>query len=240
MPTPRLFLSCSVVNDKIYAIGGHKGNYNGLSTVEEYDPTTDTWTQKADMLTMRHSLSTSVVRGKIYAIGGWGGMSTVEEYDPVTDSWARKLDMPTGRGAHTAAVVDDKIYVMCGSNAGSWSQANLGDGHLNSVELFDPETGSSPTFVDDSTPTGFKLSQNYPNPFNPRTTIIYNLDQQSMVNLTIYDLLGRKVATLVDEVKTPGSYTVNWNAEDFASGVYFYRIKTANSIALTQKMLLLK
>ena len=61
-----------------------------------------------------------------------------------------------------------------------------------------------------------------------------------MVNLVIYDLLGREVETLVDEMKTPGSYEVTWNARDFASGVYFYRIETGDSKVLTQKMMLVK
>ena len=63
----------------------------------------------------------------------------------------------------------------------------------------------------------FRFPQNYPNPFNPTTTITYNLDQPGMVNLVIYDLLGRKVDTLVDEMKSPGYYAVKWNAEGFAS-----------------------
>ena len=86
----------------------------------------------------------------------------------------------------------------------------------------------------------FKLDQNYPNPFNPSTTITYQLEQPGMVNLVIYDLLGRKMTTLVDETKVPGSYSVKWNAEGNASGVYFYRLELGGSKVLTQKMMLLK
>jgi hypothetical protein len=90
MPTARFCLSTSVVDGKIYAIGGDLrggGTPNSTSTVEEYDPVTNTWTTKADMLTARWGLSASVVNGKIYAIGGsavafpWAPVSTVEEYD---------------------------------------------------------------------------------------------------------------------------------------------------------------
>ncbi|MBI1929803.1 hypothetical protein HYR99_36830 [Candidatus Poribacteria bacterium] len=85
MPTPRDSLSTSVVNGKIYAIGGwSKGG--PLSTGEEYDPATNQWIKKTDMPTARGGLSTSVVNGKIYAIGGFVSfvdppLSTVEEYD---------------------------------------------------------------------------------------------------------------------------------------------------------------
>ena len=85
MPTGRTYFSTSVVNGKIYAIGGLTTGTNHLSPVEEYDPVTDTWTRKADMPTARSGLTTSAVNGKIYAIGGYVGggapVSTVEEYD---------------------------------------------------------------------------------------------------------------------------------------------------------------
>ena len=109
MPTPRFGLTTSVVDGKIYAIGGGKTPYGKyLSTLEVYDPTTDTWTTKADMPTARFFHSTSVVNGKIYAIGGApyaeASVPTVEEYDPATDTWTRKADMPTSRGSLSTSV----------------------------------------------------------------------------------------------------------------------------------------
>jgi photosystem II stability/assembly factor-like uncharacterized protein len=74
------------------------------------------------------------------------------------------------------------------------------------------------------TPGGFSLSQNYPNPFNPSTVIGYQLPRRSYVNLTIYDLLGRKVATLVNKEMEAGPHTVTWNASGFSSGVYIARL----------------
>jgi Secretion system C-terminal sorting domain len=85
----------------------------------------------------------------------------------------------------------------------------------------------------------FKLSQNYPNPFNPSTTITYSLPKSSFVTLTIYDLLGREIATLVNEEKLSGTYNVTWNAENISSGVYFYKI-TAGGYSKVNKMVLLK
>jgi N-acetylneuraminic acid mutarotase len=77
------------VNGKIYAIGGYNDSSGCLSTVEEYDPATDTWTTKTPMPTTRAGLAIGVVNNKIYAIGGHGGgslLSTVEEYDPKYDN----------------------------------------------------------------------------------------------------------------------------------------------------------
>ncbi len=85
----------------------------------------------------------------------------------------------------------------------------------------------------------FQLCQNYPNPFNPATTINYQLPQTGYVTLKIYDILGKEVATLVNEQKNSGRYSVNFDASKLASGVYIYRIKV-NDYVSSKKMLLLK
>lgn len=88
-------------------------------------------------------------------------------------------------------------------------------------------------------PAKTELKENYPNPFNPKTTIKYSVKEQSPVKLEVYNMLGRKVATLVDRTMNAGSYNVNFNASDLASGVYLYRLTTPNK-TMTQKMTLLK
>ena len=85
----------------------------------------------------------------------------------------------------------------------------------------------------------FSLKQNYPNPFNPMTTIAYSIEKASDVRLTVYDVLGREVATLVNEAKKPGMYQVHFDASRLASGIYLYRIQ-AGSFVKTHKMMLLK
>jgi hypothetical protein len=88
-------------------------------------------------------------------------------------------------------------------------------------------------------PSEYKLAQNYPNPFNPTTKISYALPKAGNVELKIFDILGREVTTLVNEYKTAGSYTVQFDASKLASGVYFYRIK-AGDFTASKKMLLVK
>ena len=73
-------------------------------------------------------------------------------------------------------------------------------------------------------PKKFVLSQNYPNPFNPTTTISYQIQKTCEVELSIYNLLGQKVATLVSEQQPAGVYQVQWDANDFASGIYYYKL----------------
>ena len=81
----------------------------------------------------------------------------------------------------------------------------------------------------------FGLTQNYPNPFNAQTTILYSVEKSRHVELFIFNVLGQKVAVLVNEVKNAGDYTVNLNANNLTSGVYFYQLKTGNSTR-TMKM----
>jgi hypothetical protein len=97
------------------------------------------------------------------------------------------------------------------------------------------------TNIDDqqALPSEFQLSQNYPNPFNPSTKIKYSVLQSSNVVLTVIDILGNEIETLVDEEKPAGTYEITWYAENLPSGVYFYQLK-AGSFVETKKMLLLK
>ncbi|HEY9166164.1 MAG TPA: T9SS type A sorting domain-containing protein [Candidatus Kryptonia bacterium] len=88
-------------------------------------------------------------------------------------------------------------------------------------------------------PRSFSLLQNYPNPFNPSTTISYRVEMRSQVSLKVYNVLGEEVATLVNETKDPGEYSVKMDASRFSSGVYFYRLFSGNYVS-TKKMLMTK
>jgi hypothetical protein len=85
----------------------------------------------------------------------------------------------------------------------------------------------------------FSLFQNYPNPFNPRTVIQFGVEGRELVKLGVFDVLGREVATLVNEVKAPGTYTAPWDASGLASGVYFYRLQ-ARGFTQTRRLMLLR
>ncbi len=86
----------------------------------------------------------------------------------------------------------------------------------------------------------YELEQNYPNPFNPITTINYQLPTTNYIELNIYNQLGQKVATLVSEKKSAGKYQVQWNASEYASGIYYYRLKTGSGFINTRKLILLR
>jgi len=95
------------------------------------------------------------------------------------------------------------------------------------------------TVVGSEIPSSYTVSQNYPNPFNPTTKINFALPKSGLVTLKIYDMLGKEVATLVNEVKNVGTYTVDFNGANLSSGIYFYKV-SVNGFSDVKKMMLIK
>jgi len=90
-----------------------------------------------------------------------------------------------------------------------------------------------------SEPLGYSLDQNYPNPFNPNTTIYYNIKENGLVQIKVFDMQGQEIAELVNSIQGSGSYKVNFDASNLPSGLYIYTI-TTNDFKQSKKMLLLK
>ena len=93
--------------------------------------------------------------------------------------------------------------------------------------------------VSSEIPDKFSLLQNFPNPFNPTTNIKFDIPKKSFVKLVIYNLLGKEITTFVNEELNSGSYQADWNASEYPSGIYFFRIE-AEDFVLTKSMVLLK
>ena len=150
LPTKRWEFSTAVVDNKVYIIGGSLFNNRagpfGLSTVEVYDPQTNTWQRGADMPTPRTNAKAAVVNGTIYVFGGynskdnflqnWKMADRVEAYDPFTDTWTRKKEMPISRFYFGLGVVAGKVYLIGGTTG-------LGEGQeqrMDRVDIYDPAT----------------------------------------------------------------------------------------------------
>ena len=148
------------------------------------------------------------------------------------------------------------FLIKTGVKAGSSSSviSSLATGNVNAyyVESFlDGIITASDTVIFDTNPTavretgssaipeGIILQQCYPNPFNPTTTISFSIPIKSFVTLTVIDLLGREVSTIVSEELSAGNYSRQWNAKENASGIYFYRLKAGTYIE-TKKLVLLR
>lgn len=114
---------------------------------------------------------------------------------------------------------------------------------FNENEIVENVASSTLTNVlsidDSSMPLSLKLNQNYPNPFNPVTSITYQIAEVEKVNISVFNISGQLVEDLVNEQQVPGSYSVDWNASDVSSGMYFLKLTTGNK-SITKKILLLK
>jgi hypothetical protein len=121
------------------------------------------------------------------------------------------------------------------SDSVGWAAGNNGI-------IIKTNTGGEPIGIkriSNEVPETYVLSQNYPNPFNPETIINFQLPKSGNVKLIVYDILGKEVATLVDQHLNSGSYDIEWNASHLSSGVYFYRLITSD-FSETKKMILMK
>jgi hypothetical protein len=112
-------------------------------------------------------------------------------------------------------------------------------GYIAAIDDVTIETDYQTSVEDETVPEKFELLSNYPNPFNAQTNITFNLPEASEVTLDVYNTLGQKIDTIVNDRLDAGQHTVSWDANDFSSGVYFYKL-TAGENEITRKMNLLK
>lgn len=157
------------------------------------------------------------------------GKTNLAYFDIETESW-KPLGSEIDDGVFDLRVFEDKLYI-----AGSFKTAG-GKAASRITSWTHPELVSNEL---EERPQEFKLDQNYPNPFNPSTVIRYQLPVNSTVSLKVFDLLGREVATLVNDQLSSGQHEVSFNATHLASGLYIYQLQ-AGEHTQTSKMLLVK
>lgn len=150
---------------------------------------------------------------------------------PIELSW----EINPANGINYSFIKDSstgKISVI-ESNSGTISFSILVNNRIQLLAFVDKINNSA------NLPSEYALYQNYPNPFNPVTTIKYDIVKAQDVKITVYDILGREVAILVNEQQRPDSYEVKWDASKVSSGIYFYQLKTKDYVS-TKKMILMK
>jgi photosystem II stability/assembly factor-like uncharacterized protein len=181
----------------------------------------DTWTKLGPVPTWGLRGMASDSKGNLYISARGGGVAVSEDNG---ESWIKINDGLYQLDTQGLYIDDmDNIYV-CTRGAGVFKTQFVSSlNELSSVSV--PET--------------FSLEQNYPNPFNPATTINYELQITNYVELSVYNMLGQELATLVSERQNAGTYQVEWNAAGFASGVYLYKLSVGDN-SQVRKMILMK
>ncbi len=166
-------------------------------------------------------------------LGGGGGVLQSIGSGGTWQPWSDyNQGLPAGRqmsaitGLYTSAVAT----IWCGAFL---NQNNGAPVYSRTVTTTDVQQSST------EIPKAFSVHQNYPNPFNPSTKIVYRVKSRESISLRVFDVLGREVATLVDEVKEPGEYPVTLDASHLSSGVYFYRLQIGQFME-TRKLVLLR
>jgi len=243
-----------IEGNKIYVAAGYSVQFRKdfwVGTIGT-DANTITWVQKSDV-PMRGTGSSRpgghAVNNKFYVVTGETTPAPAQQDSiyiwSITDSaWLPQII--TGRGANTASnywgiisssIIDNKVKI--------WIPGGFFPVSVNTTKLLvlSDSIGCIMTGVSNSNssmlPGSFRLSQNYPNPFNPVTRIKYSVPVQSSVKLILYDVLGKEVKTIVNEVKPAGEYIYDLNASSLSSGVYFYKLE-ADGFIDTKRMILLK
>ena len=158
---------------------------------------------------------------------------TVQSWNGANTTWTQQAFDLT---SYAAGSTQFKIRFRLQSDAGVTGQG----WHVDDIKLY--------TYCQDiinsvgnieQTPAKYSLEQNYPNPFNPVTRINYSIAKQGPVKISVYDMLGREVTVLVNEVKTPGFYSVDFNSTGLSSGMYFYKMESG-AFTDTKKLMLIK
>jgi hypothetical protein len=217
------------------------------------------WTVASSNLTSGNIFALAVVGANIF-MGGFGGVLQSYNNSTIWTSSGLHYTITSFAVSGTnlfAGTNGDGVFLST-DNGANWTAVNDGltDKIVGSLTVYNSylfagiywsgvwrrplsEIITSVDRCSTNLPMHFILNQNYPNPFNPTTTISYQLPANSFTTLKVFDLLGREVATLVNEVKMAGTYTATLNASRFSSGVYFYQLKAENYLQ-TKKMVILK
>jgi N-acetyl-anhydromuramyl-L-alanine amidase AmpD len=218
---------------------------------------TYSFTQSSGGYIREHTLSQLSIEGAQY-MGAWifgdNGKSQLEYwfYKDESPQYVVVSDGPINWTGWKLKSLQTSLVSGTNRRFASFGIKQIAGSQTSGVIYFDQVTiGNSVTSVEGPSgtgaPTSFALFQNYPNPFNPTTAIRYQLAANSFVTLKVFDILGREVATLVNEVRPAGTYVVTWNASALASGVYVYRMESrgtgkgeAGYFVTSRKMVLLR
>ena len=233
--------------DNGYIVGGYTNSY-GAGNLDYYLIKTDSegdslWARTYGGASSEFCYAVEQTTDGGFLMAGYGssfGHGSLDGYLVRTDSngdtlWTRSYGGSGQDDAYDMIITSDSGFVLSG---GTYS---FGFGLNSYLIKTDNEGMVTAVFDEISThPRKYYLGQNYPNPFNPKTMINYELPITNYVNLSIYNLLGQKVATLVDKRQQAGTYKVGWDARGYASGVYIYHITTDNGFTDAKKLVLLR
>ena len=220
-------------------IAGRPYRFNNTAMYQDYNYIINNWLNYSNLTVQAPN------GGEIWIVGQteeitWAEVNVydvkIELSEDNGSSWSTIVETTPNTGTYSWVVESTDSSTQCLIKITNVDDVLVYD-ISDAVFIIDIPTGVEE--LENGIPTEFDLSQNYPNPFNPVTSINYHVSEASLVSIKVYDLIGREVAILVNEVKQPGIYQVSFGTENLASGVYFYKM-TAGDFSSVRKMNLLK
>ena len=154
----------------------------------------------------------------------------IEKKQTSTSNWQKAGEL---KAAGTSVSPKNYLFSDKGLRAGKL------DYRLKMIDINGTYKYSSVVNVEISTPENFELSQNFPNPFNPTTNISYKIPKTGLVSLKVYNIIGKEIATLVNQEEPAGDYKVQFDTHNIASGTYFYKL-SSDGVSLYKKMIVIK
>jgi hypothetical protein len=237
----------AISSDGNTAIVGGYGDNSGLGAAWVYTRTGGVWSQQGSKLvgtgavgSAGQGLVSISSDGNTAIVGGYFDNSNAGAAWVFTRSggvWSQQGSKLVGTGAVGSA--NQGFGVAISSDGNTAIVGGFSDNNQAGAAWVYARSSSSVGGLSGGTPSQFVLTQNYPNPFNPTTTIEFSLPKTGNVTLKVFDVLGREVATLVDENLPVGVHKAEWNAGGLASGMYFYRLQ-AGEFVRTKALMLLK
>ena len=242
-----------LMGNKMFVCAGYDGSFRNdfwVGTINPANPLQITWQQRTNLALATSRPGGTAINGRFYVVIGeipnGYGSDSIAVWDTASSAWFYVDGKPTRTnnlyGSTSSSIVicagrpGVKVWVVGGSIQNQTTRP---------LEVFADTclTGCQVIFTgvngNNNLPLKYSLSQNYPNPFNPVTGIDFEIPEKNYVSLTITDLTGKEVEILVNEFKEQGKYTIYFDAAKYASGVYFYTLRT-KSFFDTKKMVLIK
>jgi hypothetical protein len=250
--TGRRSFACGLWGNKIFVCAGYSGTFRQdlqIGTINAANPLQITWAAGPIFAVQTSRPGGTAIADRFYIVvgeitGGYGNQ--MGRFDIPGNAWLTAITPKPTPTSNLWGCVSG-TYVNCGGRLGI--KVWVPGGSQNTARQFDVFSDTCLTMCqaiivgtannNNNIPETYALKQNYPNPFNPSTKILYLLPKASDVKIVVFDVLGREVATLVNEFKPAGTHTVEFNAVNLASGVYLYRIE-AGDFKDTKKMMFVK
>ena len=232
------FQGCSVAisSDGNTAVAGGYFENNDAGAVWVFTRSGGVWTQQGPKLVGTGAMGSFVYQGYSVALsadgntiieGAYednGNAGAVGIFNRSGDVWTQQGTKHIGTG--TVGISNQGYSVAISSNGGTAIVGGPTDNGNNGAAWVYVNPSIGITTISTEIPKNYSLSQNYPNPFNPSTNIRYDLPKNGIVKLVVFDELGREIKTLVNENQTAGTYETTFNASQYPSGVYFYKLIT--------------